>query len=61
MLVLSRKPNETLVIDGDIKVTILDVHGGRVRIGIDAHEEIKIHRKELYQNLQAQKKEEINE
>ena len=47
MLVLSRKLGEEIVIDGQIKVTVLKVQGGRVRIGIDAPESVRVLRKEL--------------
>ncbi|MBC8868524.1 MAG: carbon storage regulator [Planctomycetes bacterium] len=47
MLVLSRKRGEEIVIDGQIKVTVLKVQGGRVRIGIDAPESVRVLRKEL--------------
>ena len=47
MLILSRKPNETIVIDGRITVTVVAVHGNRVRLGIDAPKEVAIVREEL--------------
>jgi carbon storage regulator len=47
MLVLSRKIGEEIVIDGQIKVTVLKVQGGRVQIGIDAPESVRVLRKEL--------------
>jgi carbon storage regulator len=47
MLVLSRKSNESIVIDGDIKVTILKVSGNRVRLGIEAPPDVAIKRIEL--------------
>jgi len=47
MLVLTRREGETLVIDGDIKVTVLSIKGNQVRIGIDAPKEVPIHRQEL--------------
>lgn len=47
MLVLSRKPGEKLVINGDIIVTITEIAGGKVRIGIDAPQDVKILRSEL--------------
>ena len=51
MLVLSRKAEESMFIGDDIKITILDIRGGQVRIGITAPQEIKIHREEVYERL----------
>ena len=51
MLVLSRKAEESMFIGDDIKITVLDIRGGQVRIGITAPEEIKIHREEVYERL----------
>jgi len=47
MLVLTRKESETLIIGDDIKLTILSVKGGQVRVGIDAPKEVSIQRSEL--------------
>ena len=47
MLVLSRKENERLVIDGNIIVTVVRVAGGKVRLGIEAPPEIHVQREEL--------------
>jgi len=47
MLVLTRKENESLVIGDNIKLTVLSVKGGQVRVGIDAPQEVSIHREEL--------------
>jgi carbon storage regulator len=47
MLVLTRKPNEEIVINGNIRVRVLGVHGGRIRLGIDAPTEIAVRRSEL--------------
>lgn len=47
MLVLSRKPGESIVIAGDIVVTILEVHGNRVRVGIEAPLDVSIQRQEI--------------
>ena len=51
MLVLSRKAEESMYIGEDIKITILDIRGGQVRIGISAPEDIKIHREEVYNRI----------
>ncbi|WP_319379927.1 carbon storage regulator CsrA [Thiomicrorhabdus sp.] len=47
MLVLTRREGESLIIDGDITLTVLSVKGGQVRIGIKAPKEVPIHREEL--------------
>ncbi len=47
MLVLSRKFNESIVIDGGIKITVLEICGNRVRLGIEAPKEVGIMREEL--------------
>jgi carbon storage regulator len=54
MLVLSRKLNESIVINYDIVVTVLGVQGDRVRLGIKAPGEIPVHRQELYEKMQNQ-------
>ena len=51
MLVLSRKAEESMFIGDDIKITVLDIRGGQVRIGITAPEDIKIHREEVYKRI----------
>ena len=55
MLIISRKKNEGIIINGDIILTIADVQGDKVRIGIDAPESIKIMRKELLDTERANK------
>jgi carbon storage regulator len=47
MLVLSRKLNETIVIDGNIRITVVGIRGNQVRIGIEAPNSVKIFRQEL--------------
>ena len=47
MLIISRKKNEGIIINGDIILTVADVQGDKVRIGIDAPDSVKIMRKEL--------------
>jgi len=51
MLVLSRKKGQTIVIDGKIEVTVLEVEGDVVKIGIDAPKEVRITRKELLESV----------
>ncbi len=51
MLVLSRKAEESMIIGDDIKITVLDIRGGQVRIGITAPQEVKINREEVYERI----------
>ena len=47
MLVLSRKKNESIVIDGDVKVTVVEIRGNQIRLGIEAPKEMAVWRGEL--------------
>ena len=51
MLVLSRKKNESIVIRDDIIVTVVEVRGDKVRLGIDAPREVTVHRREVYEKI----------
>lgn len=51
MLILTRRVGEVIRIGTDIEVTILDVRGGQVRIGIRAPKEIPVHREEIYNKI----------
>lgn len=54
MLVLSRKPNESIIIDGHIKVRVLRVDSGdAVRLGVEAPMDIRVMRKEIYDEIMA--------
>ena len=55
MLVLSRKKNEAIVIDGDIIITVIEVRGDKVRLGIVAPKEVPVHRSEVWVAIQAGK------
>ncbi len=57
MLALSRKKNEALVINNNIEVTILEIKGDQVKIGISAPKEIPVYRKEVYLQIQEANKE----
>jgi carbon storage regulator len=52
MLVLSRQRDESIIIGDNIVVTIVDVRGDKVRLGIDAPTEIPVHRQEVYDAIQ---------
>lgn len=48
MLVLSRRKNEAIIIHDDISITVVDIQGDKVRLGISAPKEVPVHRKEVY-------------
>lgn len=48
MLVLSRKKDESIVIDNDILITVLEINGGRVRLGIEAPQQVPVFRGEVW-------------
>jgi carbon storage regulator len=56
MLVLTRKLGETIAIDDHIKITVVQIKGKQVRLGIQAPKETKIHREEVYTSIQDQNK-----
>jgi len=56
MLVLSRQRDETIMIGDDIEITIVDIRGDKVRLGITAPNEIPVHRKEVYDAIQQENK-----
>ena len=55
MLVLSRKKNESIVINDNIVVTVVDVRGDKVRLGFDAPKDVPIHRREVYDAIHRSK------
>jgi carbon storage regulator len=57
MLVLSRQKDESIIIGDDVEVTIVDVRGDKVRLGITAPKSVSVHRKEVYEAIQREKKE----
>ncbi len=54
MLVLSRKKNESIVVDDAIVITVLEIRGDKVRLGIEAPKAVPIHRSEVYAAIQSQ-------
>jgi carbon storage regulator len=57
MLVLSRQKDESIMIGDDVEITIVDVRGDKVRLGIAAPKDIPVHRKEVYEAIQREKAE----
>ena len=60
MLALSRKKNEALVINNNIEITVLEIKGDQVKIGINAPKEVPVYRKEVYLQIQEANKESMN-
>ncbi|MEM9825129.1 MAG: carbon storage regulator CsrA [Planctomycetota bacterium] len=52
MLVLSRKKNESIVINNDIKIVVVEIRGDKVRLGVEAPREVPVHRREVYDAIQ---------
>ena len=61
MLILSRKPGESIVIDGRIVVKIIRLEGEVVKVGIEAAREVPVHRQEVYDEIQRSNKEALTE
>jgi len=57
MLVLSRQRDESIMIGDDVEITIVDVRGDKVRLGITAPKSIPVHRMEIYEAIQREKAE----
>ena len=55
MLILSRKREEQIVISDNIVITIVEIRGDKVRLGIEAPREIPVHRKEIHELIQREK------
>lgn len=54
MLVLSRKKNESIIINDHVTVTVVEIRGDKVRLGIDAPKDVTVHRREVYDAIQDQ-------
>ena len=54
MLVLSRKKNESIIINDNITVTVIEIRGDKVRLGIEAPKDVTVHRREVYEAIQSQ-------
>lgn len=57
MLILTRRISESIIVGDDVKITVLGVKGNQVRLGIDAPKHLSVHREEIYQRIQNEKKE----
>lgn len=55
MIVLSRKTNESIIVNGNIEIFVVDVRGGKVRLGIKAPVGITVNRKEIHEAIQREK------
>lgn len=55
MLVLSRKAQESICIGDDVVITVIEVRGDKVRLGIEAPKEMPVHRNEVYEAIQKEK------
>jgi len=55
MLVLSRKKNESIVINGDVTLTVIEIRGDKVRLGIVAPKDVPVHREEVYEAIHGAK------
>jgi carbon storage regulator len=51
MLVLSRKKNESIVINNDITIVVVEIRGDKVRLGVEAPKEVPVHRREVYEAI----------
>lgn len=60
MLALSRKKNEALVINNNIEITILDIKGDQVKVGINAPKEVPVYRKEVYLQIREANQDAVN-
>ena len=60
MLALARKVNESIIINDNIEVTVLEIKGDQVKVGINAPKSVPVYRKELYLQIQQANKEAVN-
>lgn len=56
MLILTRRIGETVVIGDNVNITVLGVKGNQVRLGVNAPKEVSVHREEIYQRIQSEKR-----
>ncbi len=61
MLVLSRKKNESIIINDDITIVVVEIRGDKVRLGIEAPKEVPVHRNEVYEAIRRNQQQVANE
>jgi carbon storage regulator CsrA len=59
MLILTRRVGETLMVGEEVTVRVMAVNGSQVRIGINAPKDVEVHREEIYDRVQAEKKQQL--
>jgi carbon storage regulator len=59
MLILTRKIDESIIVGDNIKITVIEIQGDNVRIGIDAPRELSIHREEIYQAIRQENRQTV--
>jgi carbon storage regulator len=60
MLVLSRKKNESIVINDEIRIVVVEIRGDKVRLGVEAPREVPVHRREVYEAIQRSNSESLH-
>lgn len=60
MLVLSRKKNESIIINDDITIVVVEIRGDKVRLGVEASKEVPVHRREVYDAIKRSEAEQKN-
>ena len=60
MLVLSRKKNESIVINDDITIVVVEIRGDKVRLGVEAPKEVPVHRNEVYEAIRRNQQQAAN-
>ena len=60
MLALSRKKNEALIVNNNIEITVLEINGEQVKLGISAPKEVPVYRKEVYVQIQEANQEAVS-
>ena len=61
MLVLTRKKDEKIIIDDDIEITVVEMEGGQVKLGIEAPDDVDIFREEIYEKVKSENIEATNQ